>query len=177
MQPRALPSESAGLGLRRALAGSLQDAAAGSFDFLEAAPENWIGVGGRYGRMLAALAERHPLVCHGLSLSLGGPEPLDEAFLHRVRRFLDAHRVPLYSEHLSYCSDDGHLYDLMPIPFTAEAVRHDDERDTLSEHESATDAQRVACDLAQIEGASRVVLHDRYSRVHYVPVEANADGR
>jgi uncharacterized protein (UPF0276 family) len=124
MQPRALPSDSAGLGLRRALAGSLQDAAAGSFDFLEAAPENWIGVGGRYGRMLAALAERHPLVCHGLSLSLGGPAPLDEPFLHRIRRFLDAHRVPLYSEHLSYCSDDGHLYDLMPIPFTEEAVHH-----------------------------------------------------
>jgi uncharacterized protein (UPF0276 family) len=121
---RALKSDSAGLGLRRALLGPLQDAAPGSFDFLELAPENWIGVGGRYGRALAALAERHPLVCHGLSLSLGGPDPLDEAFLQRVRRFLDQHRVPLYSEHLSYCSDDGHLYDLMPIPFTEEAVRH-----------------------------------------------------
>lgn len=124
LQPRALAAESAGLGLRRALTGSLQDAAPGSFDFLEVAPENWIGVGGRHGRALAALVERHPLLCHGLSLSLGGSAPLDEAFLHRVRRFLDAHRVPLYSEHLSYCSDDGHLYDLMPIPFTAEAVQH-----------------------------------------------------
>ena len=122
--PRALANDSAGLGLRRALIGPLQDAAPGDFDFLEAAPENWIGVGGRYGKALAALAERHPLVCHGLSLSLGGPDPLDEAFLHRVRRFLDAHRVPLYSEHLSYCSDDGHLYDLMPIPFTGEAVHY-----------------------------------------------------
>jgi uncharacterized protein (UPF0276 family) len=121
---RALRSDSAGLGLRRALLGPLQDAAAGDFDFLEVAPENWIGVGGRYGRALAALAERHPLTCHGLSLSLGGPDPLDEAFLQRVRRFLDAHRVPLYSEHLSYCSDDGHLYDLMPIPFTDAAVHH-----------------------------------------------------
>jgi uncharacterized protein len=110
--PRALATESAGLGLRRALTGSLQ------------APENWIGVGGRYAREFHAVAERYPLVCHGLSLSLGGAAPLDEAFLHRVRRFLDAHRVPLYSEHLSYCSDDGHLYDLMPIPFTAEAVQH-----------------------------------------------------
>ena len=122
--PRALASDSAGLGLRRALIGPLQDAAPGGFDFLEVAPENWIGVGGRYGKAMAALAERYPLVCHGLSLSLGGPDPLDEAFLHRVRRFLDAHRVPLYSEHLSYCSDDGHLYDLMPIPFTEEAVHY-----------------------------------------------------
>lgn len=122
--PRALASDSAGLGLRRALTNPLQDAAPGGFDFLEAAPENWLGVGGRYGRALAALSERYPLVCHGLSLSLGGPDPLDEAFLHRLRRFLDTHRVPLYSEHLSYCTDGGHLYDLMPIPFTDEAVHH-----------------------------------------------------
>jgi uncharacterized protein (UPF0276 family) len=121
---RAPVDASAGLGLRRALLGPLQDAAPGDFDFLEVAPENWIGVGGARARAFAALVERHPLLCHGLSLSLGGPDPLDEAFLHRVRRFLDAHRVPLYSEHLSYCSDDGHLYDLMPIPFTAEAVHH-----------------------------------------------------
>ena len=121
---RPLPRASAGLGLRRALCGPLQEAAPGSIDFLEAAPENWINVGGRYGRALAAFAERYPLVCHGLSLSLGGPEPLDETFLHTLRRFLDAHRVPIYSEHLSYCSDDGHLYDLMPIPFTQEAVTH-----------------------------------------------------
>src|SRR5690606_24657203 len=124
MQPRALAPESAGVGLRRALMGPLQDAPAGAFDFLEVAPENWIGVGGRLGRRFAELAERHVLTCHGLSLSLGGPGPLDEPFLRRVRRFLDQYRVPLYSEHLSYCSDDGHLYDLMPIPFTAEAVEH-----------------------------------------------------
>ena len=124
MTLRTLPEASAGLGLRRAIMDPLQAAAPGGFDFLEAAPENWIGVGGRYKRGLDALLERCPLVCHGLSLSLGGPDPLDEPFLHRLRRFLEAHRVPLYSEHLSYCSDDGHLYDLMPIPFTAEAVHH-----------------------------------------------------
>ena len=124
MQLRALPSDSAGLGLRRALAGSLQDAAAGSFDFLECAPDNWIGVGGRYGAALAELAERHPLVCHGLSLSLGGPGALDTAFVSRVGAFLDRYDVGAYSEHLSYCSDDGQLYDLLPIPFTDEAVHH-----------------------------------------------------
>lgn len=115
---------SAGLGLRRALLDELRAAPAGAFDFLECAPDNWIGVGGRLGEALDELSARHPLTCHGLSLSLGGIEPLDETFLARTRRFLDRHRVALYSEHLSYCSDDGHLYDLMPIPFTDEAVRH-----------------------------------------------------
>ena len=124
VRPLPLPAASAGLGLRRALVDALHTAPAGDFDFLECAPENWIGVGGRFGDALDALSARVPLVCHGLSLSLGGVEPLDETFLARVRRFLDRHRVPLYSEHLSYCSDDGHLYDLLPIPFTAEAVRH-----------------------------------------------------
>lgn len=119
-----LTARSAGLGLRRALLGPLQSAPVGSFDFLECAPENWIGVGGALGEALAELGARTPLVCHGLSLSLGGVEPLDETFLRRLRRFLDLHHVPIYSEHLSYCSDDGHLYDLMPIPFTDEAVTH-----------------------------------------------------
>jgi hypothetical protein len=122
------PVQGAGLGLRRALLGPLEDAPAGAFDFLEIAPENWVGVGGRLGKRLRAMTERHPFVCHGLSLSLGGPAPLDETFLMRVRRFLDAHDVRYYSEHLSACSDDAHLYDLMPIPFTESAVRHVAER-------------------------------------------------
>lgn len=120
----SLPHASAGLGLRRALLDPLLSAAPGEFDFLECAPDNWIGVGGRLGAALDALAARHPITCHGLSLSLGGPDPLDSAFLARTRQFLDRFEVPLYSEHLSYCTDGGHLYDLMPIPFTEEAVRH-----------------------------------------------------
>jgi uncharacterized protein (UPF0276 family) len=117
-------STTAGLGLRRGLLPSLLAMDSGAVDFLELAPDNWIGVGGRYGAALAALAERYPLACHGLSLSLGGTAPLDEAFLARIGQFLDRHRVALYSEHLSYCSDDGQLYDLLPIPFTDEAVHH-----------------------------------------------------
>ena len=119
-----LPDASAGLGLRRTLLGALQASPPGAFDFLECAPDNWIGIGGRYGDALQELASRHALTCHGLSLSLGGMASLDETFLARVRRFLDQHQVTLYSEHLSYCTDDGHLYDLMPIPFTEEAVHH-----------------------------------------------------
>lgn len=121
---RTLPRTAAGLGLRRALLGPLQAAAPGDFDFLECAPDNWIGVGGRFGAALRELSSRHPLVCHGLSLSLGSVDPFDDTYLLRLRRFLDEHRVPIFSEHLSYCSDDGQLYDLLPIPFTEEAVHH-----------------------------------------------------
>lgn len=114
----------AGLGLRRALLGPLADAPDAAIDFLEVAPENWIGVGGRLGRAFRAMTERYPFVTHGLSLSIGSPAPLDTQLVRDIATFLDAHGIADYSEHLSYCSDDGHLYDLLPIPFTAEAVRH-----------------------------------------------------
>lgn len=112
----------AGLGLRRALLGPLQDTPDAPIDFFEVAPENWINVGGKFGKTFRAYTEKHSFVCHGLSLSLGGPAPLDETLLHKIRRLLDEHGITHYSEHLSYCSDEGHLYDLMPIPFTEESV-------------------------------------------------------
>lgn len=114
----------AGLGLRRGLIPELLEQGTAGIDFFELAPENWIGVGGAIGKSLRAFTERHPFVAHGLSLSLGGPQPLDEKLLADVREFLDEHDIRAYTEHLSYCTDDGHLYDLMPIPFTGEAVRH-----------------------------------------------------
>ena len=118
----------AGLGLRRSIMASLAEQPPAQVDFMEVAPENWIGMGGNYGKQFRAFTERYPFVCHGLSLSIGSPAPLDEAFLHKLKRFLKAHQIRCYSEHLSYCSDDGHLYDLMPIPFTEEAVRYVVER-------------------------------------------------
>jgi uncharacterized protein (UPF0276 family) len=117
------PINGAGLGLRRALQQPLQDTPDAAIDFMEVAPENWINVGGALGKTLRHFTERYPFVCHGLSLSLGGPSPLDETLLVKIRRLLDTHGIKLYSEHLSYCSDDGQLYDLLPLPFTDEAVR------------------------------------------------------
>ena len=114
----------AGLGLRWELIPALKVQVPSAINFFEIAPENWIDMGGAIGRDLRQFSERFPLVCHGLSLSLGGPAPLDELFLKRVKGFLAQHRVALYTEHLSYCSDDGHLYDLLPIPFTQEAVQY-----------------------------------------------------
>lgn len=116
--------DGAGLGLRRGLLGELQQTAAAELDFLEIAPENWIGVGGRFGRQLRALSERWPLLCHGLSLNLGGSAALDLELLKAIKAFLDEHAVRGYSEHLSACGDDGLLYDLLPLPFTGEMVRH-----------------------------------------------------
>ncbi|MEE9422755.1 MAG: DUF692 domain-containing protein [Gammaproteobacteria bacterium] len=128
MSSSRYPVEGAGLGLRRSLMGPLADQPPTQVGFLEVAPENWIGVGGAWGKQFKSFTERYPFVCHGLSLSIGSPAPLDERFLHRVKHFLDAHQIRAYTEHLSYCSDDGHLYDLMPIPFTEEAVKYVAER-------------------------------------------------
>ncbi|MGL4564052.1 MAG: multinuclear nonheme iron-dependent oxidase, partial [Halioglobus sp.] len=114
----------AGLGLRRALLGPLQAMDRAAVDFMEVAPENWIGVGGRYGRQLRQLAERHPIVLHGLSLDIGGPDPIDIDLVRSVKTLMSELDAPLYSEHLTYCAADGHLYDLLPLPFTGEAVRY-----------------------------------------------------
>ncbi|ATB39267.1 hypothetical protein CYFUS_004711 [Cystobacter fuscus] len=119
-----LHTASAGLGLRRGMLTDLLALTPDAVDFLECAPDNWIGVGGSFGKVLDELSTRFPITCHGLSLSLGGTDPLDRRLLVRTREFIDRHAVTLYSEHLSYCAADGQLYDLLPLPFTEEAVRH-----------------------------------------------------
>ena len=118
------PVHGAGLGLRRTFMDALAGATSSTVDFLEVAPENWMRIGGPMGRRFRGITERIPLVCHGLSLSIGGPAPLDDVFLRELKGFLDDHQARCYTEHLSYCTDDGHLYDLMPMPFTEEAVHH-----------------------------------------------------
>lgn len=128
MSERTFPVQGAGLGLRRSMMESLAGQVPAPVNFMEVAPENWIGVGGAFGKKFRTLTEQHPFVAHGLSLSIGSPAPLDEAFLHKLKRFIKEHDIRCYTEHLSYCSDDGHLYDLMPIPFTEDAVKHVVER-------------------------------------------------
>lgn len=113
----------AGLGFRRELIEALKSGVPETIDFFELAPENWAGMGGRSARDLRYFTERYPFVCHGLSLSLGGPAPLDEALLRRIRHFMTEHGMTLYTEHLSWSGDDAHLYDLLPIPLTEKAVK------------------------------------------------------
>jgi uncharacterized protein (UPF0276 family) len=122
------PVSGAGIGLRRSLLDEFLAQESIAVDFMEVAPENWIGLGGRFGKQFRTFTERYPFTLHGLSLSIGGPEPLDVGFVRQVKQFIKEHDIRCYSEHLSYCSDDGHLYDLMPIPFTEEAVHYVSDR-------------------------------------------------
>jgi len=114
----------AGLGLRRSFLKEISETPANNVSFYEVAPENWITIGGKLGKQFRSMTERFDFVCHGLSLSIGSSDPLDEEFVHDVKNFMREHQIKFYSEHLSYCSHEGHLYDLMPIPFTEEAVKH-----------------------------------------------------
>ena len=116
------PVTGVGLGLRRALLGPLSSITTDQIQFMEVAPENWINVGGRYGKVFREYTEKFPFVLHGLSLSIGSPLPLDWELLKNIKAFMAEHSIRCYTEHLSYCSDTGHLYDLMPIPFTLQAV-------------------------------------------------------
>lgn len=117
--------QGAGLGLRREFLDKLHTISNPPIDFLEVAPENWLHVGGRRQKLFQHYAERYPILCHGLSLSLGGPRPLDENLLTELKYFFETYNVPIYSEHLSFCSDNrGQLYDLLPMPFTLEAARY-----------------------------------------------------
>lgn len=122
-----------GLGLKRELIPQIQSvygqALIANINFVEIAPENWIDVGGKARHQLDWFVERYPIVCHGLCLSLGGLSPLNTIFLQQVKKFLWQYNIPLYTEHLSYSTDgyngqQGYLYDLLPIPFTDEAVHY-----------------------------------------------------
>jgi len=132
MTKQQYPVSGAGLGLRREkldeMLASMQARELSPVNFLEVAPENWIHVGGSFGKKFRRFTEKYDFLCHGLSLSIGSPAPLDEDFVRDVGDFMKIHDIKHYSEHLTYCSDDGHLYDLLPIPFTEEAVHYVAER-------------------------------------------------
>lgn len=118
-----------GLGLRREIVNDFLAADASTLpQFIEIAPENWMGFGGRHAALLDACAARAPLICHGLSLSIGGPHPLNLEFIQNIKQFLNDYNISIYSEHLSYTHDGGYLYDLLPIPMTEAAVRYVSER-------------------------------------------------
>jgi hypothetical protein len=162
----------AGLGFRRELIPALKSRVPDAIDFFELAPENWIELGGAYGRELRGFTERYPFVCHGLSLSLGGPAPLDDMLLRKTRQFMDAHGIPLYTEHLSYCSDDGHLYDLLPIPFTEDAVKH-----VAARIRRAQDIleRRIAIENASYYVAAPIAEMDELAFLRAVLSEADCD--
>lgn len=117
--------QGAGLGYRRDLSADFAQLKDNQFiQFMEIAPENWLKMGGLARYQFDQAAERIPLIIHGLSLSLGGQAPLDRELLSGIKTMLKQYHSPLFSDHLSYCECDGHLYDLLPMPFTEEAVHH-----------------------------------------------------
>ncbi len=114
-----------GIGFRKEFADEFIDNNNFSPDFIEFAPENWIDMGGYWKKILNKVTEKYPSLCHGLSLSIGSPEKLDMNFLRKLKTFLDEYNIDIYSEHLSYTkAENAHLYDLLPIPFREDAVKH-----------------------------------------------------
>jgi len=115
----------AGLGLRAEISHDVLSLPEKKIDFLELAPENWMQMGGWRAAHLKAIAESYPLIAHGLSLSIGSPVPLDFEFIDQLAHFFATYQIKHYSEHLSFCSDSqGYLHELLPIPFTEEAVEY-----------------------------------------------------
>ncbi|MCK5191287.1 MAG: DUF692 domain-containing protein [Methylococcales bacterium] len=160
----------AGLGLRREHMLPLMADVPDSIDFFEISPENYLDLGGKRAKDFRWFTERYPFVAHGLSLSIGGPDPLDEDFLYRIKDFMAEHHIPLYTEHLSYCADNGHLYDLLPIPFTEEAVHYVAKRirrtqDILERH--------IAIENASYYAASPISDMDELSFINAVIDEAD----
>ena len=121
--------QGAGLGYRRDLADDFLNLSSNNaIQFMEVAPENWVKMGGAARYKFDQAAERYPLAVHGLSLSLGGQAPLDRELLKNTKALMTQYNSTFFSEHLSYCECEGHLYDLLPMPFTEEAVKHVAER-------------------------------------------------
>lgn len=155
-----------GIGLRRDIAGEILESTALTPDFLEFAPENWMGMGGYWNRIRKEAAQKYPITCHGLSLSLGSPEELDWDFIRELKLFLDENNVQIFSEHLSYTkSHNAHLYDLLPIPFRKDAVDHVVERirrvqDYLERPlaiENVSYYTPVAAEMSEIEFVTEIV--------------------
>lgn len=168
-----------GLGLKRELIPQIQSLyqtpLLSNLAFVEIAPENWIGAGGKAASDLAWFTERFPIVCHGLCLSLGGPDPLNTVFLKQVKQFLELNKIPLYTEHLSYCSDiqhgkAGYLYDLLPIPFTEEAVHYVAKRIRQTQDILG---QRIAVENASFYVAAPISTMDELTFIKAVLEEAD----
>jgi hypothetical protein len=123
-----LPCLGYGLGLRVEHYQSLLEQP-GNVEWLEIVSENYMVPGGRPLVWLDRFRERFPLVMHGVSMSIGSTDPLDEGYLARLATL--AHRVqPAWiSDHLCWTGVQGvNLHDLMPLPYTEEALAHVVER-------------------------------------------------
>lgn len=113
-----------GVGLRRPHFDEIFDNHEG-IDFLEVVSENFMEFGGRPQKVLQRAREMFPIIPHGVNMSIGGIDPLNETYLVRLKKLIEQLRPPWFSDHLCYSSAFGVSYhDLIPLPFTEEAVDH-----------------------------------------------------
>jgi uncharacterized protein (UPF0276 family) len=103
--------------------------------FFEIHAENYMGAGGPPHAQLTALRERYALSVHGVGLSIGSMQPLDQDHLARLKTLCDRYAPESFSEHLAWSSHgDAYLNDLLPLPYTQETlarvVEHVDEVQT-----------------------------------------------
>lgn len=113
-----------GIGLRTGHFGTLLDRGT-PVDWLEAISENFMIAGGRPLHVLERVRRDKPLVLHGVSLSIGGSDPLDERYLRELRALADRIEPAWVSDHLCWTSHDAHqLHDLLPLPWTEELLLH-----------------------------------------------------
>lgn len=162
-----------GLGLKRELIAQIKNQTDVSpINFFEIAPENWMGAGGLAAKQLDWFVENYPIVCHGLSLSLGSPDPLNISFLKSLKLFLDQHHISLYTEHLSYCSAGGYLYDLLPIPMTEKAVHYVAAR--IRQTQEILE-RRIAVENASFYVSAPISDMDEFEFLEAVLTEADCD--
>jgi uncharacterized protein (UPF0276 family) len=121
--PRALPN-GVGLGLRWEFLEAVLDGPALDVAFFEVSPENYMRRGGYYPRALERIAERYPLVTHGLTLSIGAEAAPDADYLAELAGEVERLRSPWHSDHLALTSAGPRaLHELLPMPFTRDAAR------------------------------------------------------
>ncbi len=96
-----------------------------SMDWFEAITENYMDSGGKPIRILEEIRHRYPVALHGVSLSIGSVDPLNKSYLKRLKALVDRIKPTIVSDHLSWTRVDGdELHDLLPLPFTEEAIEH-----------------------------------------------------
>lgn len=120
-----LPSLGFGLGLRPAHYEALLGEHRGSVAWLEVLTENYLIPGGQPLRYLERLRAHYPFALHGVSLSIGSTDALDVDYLRAVGTLARRFEAAWISDHLCWTGVDGvNLHDLMPLPYTEEALRH-----------------------------------------------------
>jgi uncharacterized protein (UPF0276 family) len=94
-------------------------------DWFEALTENYLVAGGKPLHYLARIRERYPVVLHGVSMSIGGTDPIDVGYVAAVRALAGRIESAWISDHLCWTGTDGlNLHDLLPLPYTDETLRH-----------------------------------------------------